>query len=168
MVSVCAGCRSARQEAGCHGARPTAPGWQLGRLQAPHSRTGAKCPCLSGPPTPISRAGLMVTPAVCYPVLKQTEAGGCLIRDWRLQAAAQAAERRARDDASCPTGVIGTQSVSYSDADAEVVILGDGPARRQQRPATGAQVATTALLLQTAVMCNSSCAWDVHNPTLSI
>ena len=65
--------------------------------------------------------------------------------DRPAQAAAQAAERRARDDAACPSGTLGTQNVGYSDADAEVVVLSDHPAA-PQRPSAPAPEVSRAVL----------------------
>ncbi len=56
------------------------------------------------------------------------------------QAAAQAAERRARDDATCPSGPLGTQHVGYNDASAEVVVLDDSPAASRQPSASRPEV----------------------------
>ena len=71
--------------------------------------------------------------------------GGVLETDGRIrlvQAAAQAAERRARDDAACPSGLLGTRNVGYSDANADVVVLSTGTAALQRLPAHAAQVSS--------------------------
>jgi len=76
------------------------------------------------------------------------------------QAAAQAAERRARDDATCPSGPLGTQRVGYNDASAEVVVLDSSLAAPRQPSASRAEVGVWISVAPVVCLCFSQ-AWNV-------